>query len=242
MKRFLLCLVMVLYGCICAAEAKEASLVVGVMNADRPPYFWKDETGGYKGLFIDVLDELSKETGLHFSYKALPKARIRLHMVAGKIDVEMGIATEWRTKKAEVKNSVYSISFMDSKEVYVTNLQQGSFDIEKNVPVGDKFCGILGFSKAKSSREKIRIDFLSEKQLLKMIDKKRCDYTIMPYDIFRYLMLESTYDLVASDPISTHAMRLRLNRQHEWLIPRIDAALLRMKSSGRLAVILGRYR
>ena len=242
MKRFLLCLVMVLYSCICAAEVKASSLVVGVMNADRPPYFWRDETGGYKGIFVDVLDDLSKETARHFSYKALPKGRIRLYLVAGKIDVEMGIATEWRKKKAEVKNSVYSIPFMDSKEVYVTSLQQGSFDIENNVPVGDKFCGILGFSKPKGSGEKSRIDFLSEKQLLKMIDKKRCDYTIMPYDIFRYLMLENTYDLAASDPISTHAMRLRLNRQHEWLIPRIDAALLRMKRSGRLAVILDRYR
>ena len=242
MKRFLLCLVMVLYGCTCVVNANAESFVVGLMNADRPPYFWRDQTGGYRGLFIDVLDELSKETGLHFSYKALPKARIRLYMIVGKIDVEMGIATEWRKKKAEVKNSVYSIPFMDSKEVYVTSSMQGSFDSEQNVPIGDKFCGILGFSKPKGTSEKSRVDFLSEDQLLKMIDKRRCDYTIMPQDIFRYLLRGNTYNVVASDPISIHAMRLRLTRQHEWLLPRINAALLRMKDSGRLAIILDRYK
>ena len=242
MKRFLLCLVMVLYGCTCAVNANAESFVVGLMNADRPPYFWRDETGGYRGLFIDVLDEISKETNLHFSYKALPKARIRLYMTVGKIDVEMGIAKQWRKRKAEIKNSVYSIPFMESKEVYVTSARQGSFDSELNIPIGDKFCGILGFSKPKGSSEKSRVDFLSEKQLLKMIDKKRCDYTVMPQDIFRYLLRGNTYNVVASDPISTHAMRLRLNRQHEWLVPRIDAALLRMKYSGRLAIILDRYK
>jgi ABC-type amino acid transport substrate-binding protein len=242
MKRFLLCLVMVLYGCTCADNANAESFVVGLMNADRPPYFWRDETGGYRGLFIDVLDGITKETDLHFSYKALPKARIRLYMVVGKIDVEMGVATEWRKKKAEIKNSVYSIPFMESKEVYVTSSKQGSFDSEQYIPVGDKFCGILGFSKPEGSSGKSRVDFLSEKQLLKMIDKRRCDYTVMPEDVFRYLQLGNTYNVVASEPISTHAMRVRLTRQHEWLLPRINAALLRMKDSGRLAIILDRYK
>lgn len=242
MKRFLLCLMLALYACTFAAEVNASSLVVGLMNADRPPYFWKDETGGYRGLFIDVLDEVTKETGIHFSYKALPQARIRLYMVVGKLDMEMGVDPQWRTRKMEVENSVYTEPFMDSKGVYVTSAALGSFDAEKNIPLGNKFCWILGFSTSNVNLNKKRQDFLSEKQLLKMIDKKRCDYTVMPYDVFRYLTLRDAYNVIASKPISTYSLRLRLNKKYEWLLPRVNAALRRMKSSGRLAAILARYK
>lgn len=241
MKQCLLCLMMVLSGLFFTSGARAEALVVGVMSADRPPYFWKDKTGGYKGLFVDVLDELTKETDIHFSYKALPKARLRLYMVAGKIDVEMGIAKEWRQKKEELATSVYSIPFMESKEVYVTHSSSEKVDSANDVPLGDKFCGILGFSMPKGSIGKKRQDFLCETQLIKMIDKRRCDYTVMPYDIYRYLIRGANYSVAASAPISTHAMRVRLHKRNEWLLPRINAALKRIKQSGVLASLLKKY-
>lgn len=241
MKQCLLCLMVVLSGLFFTGGAKAESLVVGVMNADRPPYFWKDKTGGYKGIFVEVLDELTRETGIHFSYKALPKARLRLYMVAGKIDVEMGVAKEWRQKKEELATSVYSISFMESKEVYVTHSSHGSFDPVNNTPLGEKFCGILGFSMPKGSEGKKRQDFLCEAQLIKMIDKRRCDYTVMPYDIYRYTIRGANYSVAASAPISTHAMCIRLHKRNEWLLPRINAALKRIMRSGRLTLLLKKY-
>lgn len=241
MKQCFLCLMMVLSGLFFTCGAHAESLVVGVMSADRPPYFWKDKTGGYKGIFVEVLDELTKETDIHFSYKALPKARLRLYMVAGKIDIEMGVAKEWRQKKGELATSVYSIPFMESKEVYVTHSFYGSFAPETDTPLGEKYCGILGFSMPKGSVGKKRQDFLCEVQLIKMIDKRRCDYTVMPYDIYRYIIREAKYSVAASAPISTHAMRIRLHKRNEWLLPRVNAALKRIKQSGRLALLLKKY-
>lgn len=241
MKRFLLCLVLAVSAYGYSLEARAESLVVGLMNVDRPPYFWKDDAGGYQGIFIDILHELKKETGIDFIYKALPMARLRLYMVVGKVDIEMGIDPQWRTARNEIASSIYSEPFMESKEVYVTSALKGSFDVAKNLPLGDKFCGVLGSSKPTIVGETKRQDFLCEAQLLKMIDKKRCDYTIMPYDIFRYLKEGHIYNLVASKPISTHNMRMRLHKQKEELLPRFNAALARMKNDGRLAALLQRY-
>ncbi|SIO30105.1 substrate-binding periplasmic protein [Halodesulfovibrio marinisediminis] len=242
MKRFLLCLVMVLCGCLDIGSAKAESLIVGVMSADRPPYFWKDDSGGYRGLYIDLLNELTKETSIHFSYKALPMARIRLYMVAEKIDVEVGVAKRWRKEKAEVENSVYSIPFMKTELVFVMHSMPGNLGITRSTPADGMFCSILGFSVPKMAGEKDRQYVLSERQLLKMIDKKRCDYTVMQYNIFSHLMRENSYDLVASSSFKTYDVRLRLNKKHEWLLPRINEGLRRMKLNGRLASILKRYR
>ncbi|MEZ0576463.1 substrate-binding periplasmic protein [Halodesulfovibrio aestuarii] len=240
MKRLLLCLMVALYACTFAVESHACSLVVGLMNADRPPYFWKDNTGGYKGIFIDVLDEITKETGIFFSYKALPKARLRLYMIVGKIDVEMGVSPQWRQRTAEVTNSVYTESFMETKDVYVSNAALGRFYGEENIPIGSKFCGILGFHYPDKFEE--RQNFLSEEQLLQMIDKKRCHYSMMPDDVFRYLMLDRSYNIVAGQAVSSHLKLIRLNKQYEFLLPRFNAALQRMKDSGRLAAILERYK
>ncbi|OBQ54045.1 hypothetical protein SP90_06090 [Halodesulfovibrio spirochaetisodalis] len=241
MNRFLLCIAVVCCVLSTCVNASADSLVVGLMNVDRPPYFWKDSAGEYHGIFIEVLHELEKDTEIHFTFKALPKARLRLYMVAGKLDVEMGIAPQWRREKGEVENSVYSVPFMLSEEVYVTSAAKGSFDAQKNVPSGDKFCGVIGFSKPAVSGNINRQDFLCEAQLLKMIDKKRCDYTIMPLDIYRYLAQGQLYHIAASQPISTHNMRLRLHKRNLELLPRLDAALVRMKEDGRLAALLDRY-
>lgn len=240
MKRFLLCLVMVLCGCLCVANAQAESLIVGLMKSDRPPYFWKNATGGYQGLFIDVLNELTKETDIYFSYKALPQARLRLHLVAGKIDAEMGVAKEWRTGKAEVEHSVYSIPFMQSDSVYVMHSGANDVDPKTKVPVGNNFCAILGFSMPKALG-KTYINVLSEEQLLKMIDKRRCDYTIMQSNIFSNLMKRTPYNLIASKPVFTNDIRLRLNKKNEYLLLRINAGLNRLKEDGRLAAILSRY-
>ncbi|MCT4534137.1 transporter substrate-binding domain-containing protein [Halodesulfovibrio sp.] len=241
MKRFLLCLILALSACSYSLDARAESLVVGLMNVDRPPYFWKDDAGGYQGIFIDILHELKKETGIHFIYKALPMARLRLYMVVGKVDVEMGIDPSLRTARNEAESSIYSEPFMESKEVYVIGASRGNFDYARNVPSGGKFCGVLGFNKPKFVGETYRQALLSETQLLKMINKNRCDYTVMPYDAFRYLKEGQLYNLTTSKPIATHKLRMRLHKQKAELLPRLDAALARMKKDGRLAALLQKY-
>jgi ABC-type amino acid transport substrate-binding protein len=63
----------------------------------------------------------------------------------------------------------------------------------------------------------------------------------MPYDAFRYLKEGQLYNLTTSKPIATHKLRMRLHKQKAELLPRLDAALARMKKDGRLAALLQKY-
>ena len=240
MKRLIMCVFVWAVGLCCVSDLNAQTLSVGLMDVDRPPYFWKDD-GRYQGLFIEVLEALSKESGISFSYQSLPQARIRLYMLAGRLDVEPGIAPKWRRKKGEAEVSVYTDSFMTIEQVYVVSGMKNIEKPKRSDLAGFKFCNVLGFSKpARDGKENIQ-ELLSESQLLGMLDKGRCDYATLPLDVLNYLQRTGNYSVTHSEPFIRFALRLRLHQRHKDLVPVLNEALTKMKQNGRLAKILEDY-
>lgn len=73
-----------------SAMNSHTNLTVGLISEGRPPYFFVDN-GEAKGVYIDILDKISAETGIYIDYKFLPQARIRHYIKSQFIDIEPGI-------------------------------------------------------------------------------------------------------------------------------------------------------
>lgn len=244
MNRVIMCVFIWAVGLFCASDLNAQSLSVGLMNVDRPPYYWKNDAGEYQGLFIEVLENLSKETGISFSYQALPQARIRLYMTAGKLDVEPGVDSSWRNSKGEPESSVYTDPFMLSEDIFVVSGMKNIEKPKRSDFAGLKFCSVLGFTKTSFDHKdatRNRQELLSEMQILEMLDKGRCDYTLLPVEVLNYLQQLSAYSVTRSDPVALFALRLRLHQRHKKLVPALNTALDKMKQDGRMAAILECY-
>lgn len=241
MKRLIMCVFVWAVGLCCVSNSNAQTLSVGLMDVDRPPYFWKDGAGRYQGLFIELFETLSEESGIYFSYQSLPQARIRLYMLAGRLDIEPGVAPKWRRKKGEEDVSVYTDPFMMIEQVYVVSGMKNIEKPRRSDLEGFKFCNVLGFSKpARDGKGDVQ-ELLSESQLLGMLDKGRCDYATLPHDVLNYLQRTGTYSVTHSEPFIRFALRLRLHKRHKNLVPVLNEALNKMKQDGRLAKILEDY-
>lgn len=66
---------------------------VKVASTLHPPYIYKDENGQWVGLNIDVLDKISRMTGLIFVHEAMPSTQVALDTLsAGKADMNTTLA------------------------------------------------------------------------------------------------------------------------------------------------------
>ncbi|RBW65089.1 hypothetical protein DS893_11600 [Vibrionales bacterium C3R12] len=103
----------------------ETVLNVGLIDQDRSPYFYRSgDNGQIRGAYIDILNIIGEKLDVSFTYKQLPQARIRLYMKNGQLDLEPGIAQDWRLEPGEIKATVYTDTFYRSKEVIVYNPKQ----------------------------------------------------------------------------------------------------------------------
>lgn len=246
MKYFLLAIC--IFSSFKALSAQYNILDVGLMDQGRPPYFsLPTETDPATGLYIDILDAVGRETGVKFRYRFLPQARIRHLMNHYRIDVEPGIAEEWRRDKLELQNSIYTLPILTSSEVIVyhpsnINMSRGNRELTEFKP-----CSILGFADLPVSKGEPRNNkqintqqVLTEPQLLQMIQNRRCDFAIFPEDVIKPKL--SQLGLIATDSVATFDLKLRFTDQHSLLLPKINQVIKNMVDSGELEEIILKYR
>jgi len=222
-------------------------LEVGLMDQGRPPYFsLPTETEPATGLYIDILDAIGKEVGVKFRYRFLPQARIRHLMNHYRLDVEPGIAKEWRTDQIELKQSVYSTTVLTSSEVAVYNPKSIKVPVNKDILASLTPCLILGFFDLDLSQEELNEQHtkpkqvLTEIQLLQMIKNKRCDFALFPADVVKPHL--SRLGLMATDSIAVFDLKIRFTDQHSALLPQINNAIETMLYNGEMEDIIARYR
>ncbi|WP_026006117.1 substrate-binding periplasmic protein [Moritella dasanensis] len=222
-------------------------LDVGLMDQGRPPYFTlPTETALATGLYIDILDEIGREVGVKFRYRFLPQARIRHLMNHYRIDVEPGIAKEWRTEEIELKQSVYSTTILTSSEVAVYNPKNIKIPVTKDVLASLTPCSILGFFDLDLSKDKLKDQHikpqqvLTEIQLLQMIKNKRCDFAVFPKDVVKPHL--SRLGLMATDSVAVFDLKIRFTEQYSELLPQVNNAIETMLYNGKIEEIISKYR
>jgi ABC-type amino acid transport substrate-binding protein len=216
----------------------QIKLKVGLIETGRLPYF-SGPTGKREGVYFDLLDKVSKETQIEFEYVYLPQKRIRVQMASGHLDLEPGIAPSWRNETLEQLNSVYSIPFMSSEEVWVFH--------NKEIKISNDFttlipCNILGFNLLKEQLEASKHPTIySDEQALKLLQIGRCDYTVMPLFVVQYYTKIHNRNYIISAPHHTYELSLRLHKKNQHLLPKINNALKKILEKEALKKILSNY-
>ena len=220
------------------------NLTVGLIEQDRPPYWVMPKKGEQPtGAYIDILSEVSKITGISFSYKFAPQARLRRYMLNQVIDIEPGIDDTWRTEPGEAESSVYSIPFYTSKEVvaYLPSKLRGHElslkDFENDTP-----CSVLGFDtiEHKGYESTDYFKAITEQQMIMQLKLGRCDFAIFPVDVIQK-ELDYGY-LISSKPISTYQLKLRLSKKNQHLLGDINSAIQTIKDRGDIQRIMDSHK
>lgn len=228
-----------LIGLLLCNGAYSATLDVGLVDADRPPYFIRaTHHASASGMYLDIMDEIAQQTGLEFNYKFLPQKRIRAYIKIGLLDVEPGIDPQWRTKKGEAEASVYSTPLFESPEVLIYNPTKFPIPPSHEELMQYNSCKVLGFNSVKNANAN-ESALTSEEQIIDLIKLQRCDWAIFPLDVIK--SLSSFGRLKYTEPVATYSLSLRLNKEHADLLVMINSAIQEMKSSGKLDAIIRSY-
>ena len=210
-------------------------LRVGLISDGRKPYFWLDEKGQAKGIYIALLEQISALLEENISYQFLPQARIRLYMKHAYLDIEPGIAEGWRTEPLEIESSVYSEPFLESDEVYVYNRNNKLSPLpsaDELFPL--KRCSIMGFNKLDIAQAKNDKEVRTEAQMLELLNRQRCDYILMPKLVFDFWAQGRKHNLATTDTIATYHLRLRIQKHKQYLLPAINTVITNMLNKGEI--------
>lgn len=234
--------ILLLTFCFSFPSYAESVLRVGLINYDRPPYFWLPRLdNSASGFYIDLLEAVGAKADLEFEYLFYPQVRLRRYMLQGKLDLEPGIDRIWRREPGEEEASVYSKPFLASGEVLVLSKQVLDFYAEQQ---GFVNCAVLGFNTAENLNEtqgQNNQQLLTEVQILKSLDSQRCNRALMPQHVLEYYLSESDYDVIVSNVVKTYILRLRLHRSQQHLLPTINKALEVLISEGEIERLLRKY-
>jgi len=224
--------------CIHSYASEMITLKVGLMSPDRPPYFFVGEEGGTPtGLYIDILETITENMPINLEYYFLPQARIRMYMETGKLDLEPGVDISWRELPSEVSQSIYTIPFMESNEVYAyIGIKHKKLDFNKS-----EICAINGFDLPEDFNQSNIHLVNTEKQLYSLIIKKRCDIAIAPVDVINYWNRNSPEKIKFTTIVDSYQLRFRLNIKHKDLINRLNSNIETLQRSGNLKSIRQRY-
>lgn len=222
-------------------SSAETVLNVGLIDQDRSPYFYRSgDNGQIRGAYIDILNIIGEKLDVSFTYKQLPQARIRLYMKNGQLDLEPGIAQDWRLEPGEIKATVYTDTFYRSEEVIVYNPKQFKqtkvdiSDFDQLIP-----CSILGFNDFKLINVNTKNEIATEKQSIHLLKLNRCDYALFPIDVIKP-EIEQGY-LERTKPVAIYNLRFRLAKKYQYLLPEFNRQIKLMTESGEITRIMNEH-
>jgi len=215
-------------------------LDVALINEDRYPYFIQPQRGSPEnGVYIELLNQIGEMNDIEFKFKFFPQLRVRHLMKYQKVDVEPGIAKEWRTEELEIKNSIYSIPLFKSSEVII--YRKSLFDIPPSKESDFSHltsCSVLGFHDVNISN--IDKDITTEVNSAKMVDMGRCDYMLMPLDITNSANINR--DVIGITPtIKQFDLTLRLTKKNANLLPKINQTIQQLVDDGYIEDLFNKY-
>lgn len=224
------------------AEPSKPYSVILYYQANPPYSFVK--TQSQQGIFIDIFREISILTNLKFEFIPLSVARGKLYFEQGKVDIEPGISPVWR--KNERIQGLYSMSYATSKEIILSNQTQKIEHISQLY--GQVIGKVRGYSYGKFDKhfgenKLIAANNKSEKMLMEQLYKNRFKYILISEATAAYYISEvNKYEnfkevfVVSEEPVA-----MRVHPQIAHFIPKLNQALSKLKSSGKIRAIYARY-
>lgn len=210
---------------------------------DYPPMMIEADKSG---VYQDIFNELAKLMGDEFNVRYYPYPRIGLLFNNGQLDIEPGVFPGWVQEQAVP--GVFSLAF--GKVVDVLVFQPGKrFAVKRPADLAGKAVGLVRGYAYPDLKELIesgqleRRNGLNEAQLLAMLAASRFDQVIINKAVAQYNILQvpDYRYFEVGDVMNAYDVSMRVSpKQAAWL-PRLNAAILKLKESGVIDRIYAKY-
>ncbi|NRA20060.1 MAG: transporter substrate-binding domain-containing protein [Oceanospirillaceae bacterium] len=220
-----------------------SSLMAGALRVGMPvpgqvPFLWVDDTGAVTGIYADTLRAVASDLKLQFKFVPLSQARLNRHFLGGEIDLELGVSDSADEPQAIRVLSVFSRPFGFANEVVVFNpkLRFPAFILKdlKNI----KVAVVRG---ASTPDYIIREDYASPLQIAMRVDRGWSEVGLMREATAVHYQTNQAMSYKISLPYASNPISIRLHRQHQYLLEKINNSIEKLERQGVLEDIICKY-
>ena len=232
---------LLLFPVVSSAEV----LTVILYSNGYPPYSFP-EASPDKGIYLDILEEVSKITGDKFIPAYYPAKRKLKAFESGQMHIEPGVNPNWRKPWKDI--SVYSIPFGIFTDVIF--FKQGK-PLKSSKPhdlKGKKILTVRGYhyptyESAFQNKTIIRYDTNNEFQMMKFLSAKNrdADAGFINKDILMYYMNKHNMEFNIGNSIAEVPVMFRFHIGKEHTIKNFNQALKTLISNGTVESIFKKY-
>lgn len=180
-------------------------LKIGVYTDGTPMYFQDSQTGQYRGVFAELLENLAKETGLNIQIVAIEKSDdLSDALYQGKVDLVLQGNT---LQERDAKNSVILSNPLLNTEIVLATKSGSALDTKKQIKVAI----VKGYPEIKTALQNSGYNFQikefeSEEDSLNALNTGEVDALAYNTFVMSYLLQNPRYEtfrVVPSPTIST---------------------------------------
>lgn len=233
MTKWAIWFLLALFCCGVAAE----TLVVGLPEPGRRPFFWQGQEKQLQGSYVRLCRRIGEIAGVEIEFRFVPQSRLIAEFNSGKIDVEPGVAKEWRPSDNE--RSRYTQAFMQMNDVLI---QRKGLPSPSPASIADllqqpglRIGQVRGFYVEKGLNVVLEN---SELDIARLVNGGLLDVGFMNERVAEYFKATRGFGYFVSAPIASTSVAFRFNRsKEEWVAP-FDRAINEMRKSGELKKLL----
>ena len=244
MKRFLLLLVIsvistfMLAGCKKSAEESN-KLVVG-LNAEFPPFEYKEANGNIAGFDIDLMNEIGKLINKEIEYKNMSFDSILIAIQSGKIDISISgmTATEERKKFVNFTDPYYNSK--QSIVVQAANTDITSFD---NF-TGKKIGVVLGYTGDILVSEMPNVEvqkFNNASETILALKSQKVDAVVLDYEPAKNYVAQNTELKLVETDAAVEEYSIAMRKEDTELLAQLNDALKTLKENGTYDALISKY-
>lgn len=194
------------------------------------PYFTNDPH--HPGILPDLVERILTQASLQGENIVLPAKRTNRYLAAGKIDFDL-ISPAWlnSTQRTDPR-FVFSQPILPIREFIVTQTPT-----EPLTNLSGQMVGTVRGYYYHDDDVFTRVDFESERALLKALSKGRVELAIIGDLPARYWSEQDKIDLHFNQLHSQGLLHIRLRAEHGHLLPQLNQAILTLQKTGQIARI-----
>lgn len=241
MRTFLLAFVGLSFLSLPAFSMADSKVLrLPVHDAHQPPLVILDENRR-SGIYLDLYREILTRAGLKFEFFSVPKKRLRIMFEKGETFLTCCDNPAWRTRPLEQQVQLFSDPFYRTRDVFIFPPKQ-KFEVKNlSVLASKKVAVIRGYGYRGEEWFGERLDLGRESELLAFVALGRADLGIINEDLAKAWLLENTGKLSLGDYHDIATLHVRVHRERQDLLPRINSAIDSMVQDGTRKRILSSY-
>lgn len=197
------------------------------------PYYIPEQNN--PGILGELIPLILQEAGIHGIELKFPPKRTVYAMENGLLDFDV-VSPAWFANEFAGEQFLFSDSLLGIKEYYAslssTKISPMAYEDEVGTILGYYYFDDNTFT---------RIDFKSEKELVLALSKKRVERVLIG-DLPAKYWADKLGVSIRLDQLHTEGeLKIRLNKSKRHLLPKLNAAIKRLKELGKIQEIVTKY-